>query len=565
MTTRIRLAVIFIVLVFGIGITTTVNAALSWGNQGSECRGTQRVDFARLWGLSPGTDWVGICRKTSASKVSGRANGKVPSTCIQKPDGGVWGEWKFSNHASCKAQPKSVQPLTWGNVDHKCEQGARIEYGRLWGLQPGADWVGICKKTKALNISDLSDGKVPSRCEQKLDGSVWGEWKYSGHASCAAKWGDFKKDHCVSTGYRQWSSRIWEQGSDPMIECRRTPAVVNGQRFATPSRCQNLGAGGVWGEFDVADPSCPFWGNELGKAGLVRGDCSALHIRKHYARLWDIADGIDWNRACHTKPATIGPWTGAPSRCVNKGILGMWGEWYVEDIACTADKLPQDAQREAIARAKLDEIKDLIMAKAHVAEQVTRNSALMNAARSGDSARIANAVRTAESDTPSPVGVFPRTWSLGATAEGTLLFVSGSAEAGTAFDRTGTIASVYPYATAGYTWGPGLGGSGGVTVGFWECMATKIGGDGWGVVFGLDDIATLAVKKNPFNTTVMPMVGVGLWFSFPDEDDTDSVSEFRGFTFTVGASLGANFGGYSKVATAIDGDETIECDGTPKD
>lgn len=241
MTTRYVLA--SCILFSCLGSAASVNAALTWSNQDTRCNGNQRIDYARLWGLNFGTDWIGICKRTKADKVSSRADGKTPSTCVQKADGSVWGEWKFSKHVSCKRKP--VAPLTWGNVGHKCENAARIEYARLWGLRPGTDWTEICRRTKANKISQLSDGKVPSACVQKVDGSVWGEWKYSNHASCTARWGNFKKDHCVDIGHRQWSSRIWEQGSDPMLECGRTPAVVGGQHFAKPDRCKNLGAGGV--------------------------------------------------------------------------------------------------------------------------------------------------------------------------------------------------------------------------------------------------------------------------------------------------------------------------------
>ncbi len=564
MTNVVRLSLATVIVFAAISHISTADAGLTWRNQGSKCNGTQRVDYARLWGLGFGTDWVGICKRTKAVNVSNRANGKVPSTCVQKVDGSVWGEWKFSNHSSCKLTPKPTEPLTWGNVGDKCENGARIEYARLWGLSPGTDWVGICRSTKAARVSQLSDGKVPSHCEQKLDGSVWGEWKYSNHASCAAHWGEFKQDDCVGIGTRQWSSRIWEQGSDPMMECQRTEAVVDGQHFAKPNRCKNLGVGGVWGEFDVKDASCPFWGNELGMAGLVRGECAAVNVRKYYARLWDIADGIGWNKACHAKAATITNQSGTPSRCVSKGPLGMWGEWLVEDKACTIDKLPQDARRESIARAKMEEIKDLILAQTGLAKRISDNRALSNELQRGDNERVASAVRSAsvEGGEAPQAGSFPRTITVGATMETKLIFVGGEAEAGVAVDTTGRLAPVYAYTSVGYAWGPALAAGGGVNIGFWVCQANKTGGDGWGWTFGLDDIALAAGKKNPFNKG--PSVAVGLWFSYPDKSDPNSRDEFRGFTITPGYGVGADFAGLTYVTTAIDGDETVECDGRAK-
>ncbi|MEW7987811.1 MAG: hypothetical protein AB2777_22495 [Candidatus Thiodiazotropha endolucinida] len=557
MTTRYVLA--SCILFSCLGSAASVNAALTWSNQDTRCNGNQRIDYARLWGLNFGTDWIGICKRTKADKVSSRADGKTPSTCVQKADGSVWGEWKFSKHVSCKRKP--VAPLTWGNVGHKCENAARIEYARLWGLRPGTDWTEICRRTKANKISQLSDGKVPSACVQKVDGSVWGEWKYSNHASCTARWGNFKKDHCVDIGHRQWSSRIWEQGSDPMLECGRTPAVVGGQHFAKPDRCKNLGAGGVWGEFDVKDVSCPFWGNELRKAGLVHDDCSAVNIRKHYARLWDIAEGVEWNRACHAVPATIGGHSRTPSRCVDKGPLGMWGEWLTEDKSCTIDKLPQDERRQAIAHAKLEEIKDSILTQASFARRISENQTVSRELGNGDPKRVADSVRAAEGDNPPPESSFPRTITVGAMVETKLIFIAGTAEAGVAIDTTGRLAPAYAYASAGYAWGPALAAGGGINIGFWVCQANQIGGDIWGWTFGLDDIALAAAKKNPFGKGAN--VAVGLWFSYPDEDDPNSQDKFQGFTITPGFGVGADFAGLIYTTTAIDGDETVTCDGRP--
>ena len=556
--------------VFGVLVhVADADAALRWGDQGSKCNGTQRVDYARLWGLAPLTDWVGICRRTKAAGVSARADGKVPSTCVQHVDSSVWGEWKFSNHPSCQVQPPPAPSLSWSNVGDKCENGVRVEYARLWGLQPGTDWVGICSRTKASGVSALSDGKVPSVCVNRAPDGVWGEWKYSNHSSCAARWGDFKKDQCVRSGYRQWSSRLWEAGADPLRTCKKTAATVNGQRFVAPTRCKNLGVGGVWGEFHVRDDSCPFWGNELGTAGVVRGECAALNVRKYYARLWDIAGREDWNAACHAKAATVAGATTTPARCVNKGPLGMWGEWLVADNRCTADKLPQDARREAIARAKLEEMRDTILSNLDVAALISRDQGVARELQAGDPVRIASSVRKAEGEgegegeggSAQPTGSFPRTLTVGAVVSTKILVIGGSAEAGAAIDWAGRR-PVYAYGAAGYDWGPGMAASGGVNVGFWVCQNNKIGGDVWGWTFGLDDLGAALLKKNPFGKG--PGIALGLWFSYPDKNDPNSHDEFQGFTLTPGYGVGADFVGLNYATTAVDGDETVNCDGSPK-
>lgn len=544
------------------------NAALKWGNVGSKCEGTRRVDYARLWGLAPGTDWVGICRRTRAVGISGRANGKVPSRCVQHVDGSVWGEWRFSNHVSCKPKsrpappPPSRQNLSWGNIGAKCDNGARVEYARLWGLRPGQDWLGICRGTVASNVSQLSNGKVPSRCVQHVDRSVWGEWKYSGHPSCSPRWGKFKKDNCVRQGYRQYSSRIWEAGADPMQTCARTPATINGQRLAAPTRCKTAIDGGVWGEFDVPDTSCPFWGNELGRAGIVRGECVALETRKYYARLWDVAATSDWNGACHAEATTIAGVTTGPLRCVNKGPFGMWGEWLVKDTACTLDKLPRDARFEAIARAKLAEMGDDILSGIDLATRINQDPKVASALQSGTPQTIAaSAVRASDGTIPA-VFLGHRTLTVGAVVDAKLIVVGGTGESGAAIDLSGSM-PVYAYASVGYSFGPGLSGGGGVDVGLWVCQVNKIGGDGWGFVFGLDDIAKLKTGfKEPFKPGLS--ISIGLWFSYPDENDPNSVPEYRGITFSPTFGKGVDFGGLTYVTTAVDGDETVECDGKRK-
>lgn len=548
-----------------LGRTGPADAALRWANQGTKCNGTQRVDYARLWGLNPGTNWVGICRKTKAIGVSARTNGKVPSTCEQHADGSVWGEWKFSNHATCKPTSRPAPPppqnLTWGNVGSKCDNGARIEYARLWGLTPGQDWPGICRRTPASNVSRLSDGKVPSNCVDQGGLGMWGEWKYSNNPSCAARWGKFKRDNCVRTGYRQYSSRIWDAGTNPMNTCAKTGATINGQRLAKPNRCQDRGAFGVWGEFDVPDDSCPFWGNEVGKAGVVRGDCSALNVRKYYARLWDISSGTDWNTACHAEAGHVAGVTVGPARCVNKGPLGMWGEWLVEDTTCTADKLPQDARREAIARAKLVEIRDTILANLNLAANISQDQAVAHELEVGDPGRIASSARAADGGATASTGGPIRTVTIGAVVSSKFLVIGGSAEAGAAIDWYGRR-PVYAYGAAGYDWGPGLAAGGGINIGFWVCQNNKIGGDIWGWTFGLKDLGDLALKRNPFEKGVG--LTIGLWFSYPDKNDPESHDEFQGFTITPGYGVGADFLGLTYATTAVDGDETVQCDGSPK-
>jgi len=55
--------------------------------------------------------------------------------------------------------------------------------------------------------------------------------------------------------------------------------------------------------------------------------------RKWFAQLHNILG--DWNAACLNTPATVnGVYFARPTNCVNKGVGGEWGEFYVPDPTC---------------------------------------------------------------------------------------------------------------------------------------------------------------------------------------------------------------------------------------
>ncbi len=65
------------------------------------------------------------------------------------------------------------------------------------------------------------------------------------------------------------------------------------------------------------------------------GDCTGIGKRLYFSRLWNIPLGRSWEDACTHTPATIkGTLFNSPSRCVNKGLLGEWGEFDVPDSSC---------------------------------------------------------------------------------------------------------------------------------------------------------------------------------------------------------------------------------------
>jgi hypothetical protein len=449
--------------------------------------------------------------------------------------------------------PSAAAAANWGDFkrDACVAPGKRQYSSRLWNIQ--GDWVRACRATGASVAGQRFNR--PSRCRNLGAGGMWGEFDVN-DASCKARWGEFKRDACVRTGVRQYSSRLWDiPGKDSVRACRGASATIAG-RSMLPARCNDLGVGGMWGEFDVPDASCPFWGNELGKPGVARAECSAVNLRKYYARLWDVPGSVDWMQACRNEGQNVAGYaTPRPSSCISKGPLGMWGEWLVRDTSCTADKLPQDARRHQIATAKMAELGHVIASKMGFARRVSTDRTVLVSLKDGGEQRIARSVNLTDAEAgEQPDGYLLRTLTVGTTVGTKILIFGAQAEAGAAIDLKARR-PVYAYAAGGYEWGAGLAAGGGVNVGFWVCQNNKIGGDIWGVQFGVDDLVALAMKKPSLEKG--PSFAIGLWFNYDDE--------FQGFTLTPGFAIGADFISVVVYAsTAVDGDDTVRCDGQTK-
>jgi hypothetical protein len=535
----VSLAVVFLVPLLAPGTA----AAANWGAfKRDACVGVGKRQYSSRLGNIQG-DWMRACQATGA-RVAGQRFPR-PSRCRNLGIGGMWGEFDVSD-ASCKAR--------WGQFKRDACVGAGVrQYSSRLSDIPGKDWVQACRVSQATVGGQTM---LPTRCRNLGVGGMWGEFDVK-DTSCQARWGDFKRDACVRTGVRQYSSRLWDiPGKDWVQACRGARATIAG-RSTLPSRCNDLGVGGMWGEFDVPDDSCPYWGNELGRAGVVRAGCVAVNLRKHYARLWDVPAGVDWLKACRSEPQNVAgyatPW---PSACVSKGPLGMWGEWLVKDKSCTLASLPQDARRQQIATTKLAELGHVIASKVGFARQVSTNRNVMASLKGGGSEqRIAQSVNLSDAAKgEQPDGYLLRTLTVGATVGTKVLIFGVQGEAGAAIDLKGKR-PVYAYAAGGYEWGVGLAAGGGVNVGFWVCQNNKIGGDIWGMQFGLSDLVKLAKKKASLEKG--PSFGIALWFDYRNT--------FQGFTLTPGFGVGADFVSVLVYATtAVDGDETVQCDGRRK-
>ncbi len=215
-----------------------------------------------------------------------------------------------------------------------------------------------------------------------------------------------------------------------------------------------------------------------------------------------------------------------------------------------------DSERHRIAGEKLKEIGGFVASKVGFATQVANNPQVRESLNSEDKtsvARVVNASGAGEKQMPD--GYLLRTLTVGATVGGKVLFVGTSGGAGAAIDFKGERPA-YAYATGDYSFGPGLAAGGGIDVGFWVCQNNKIGGDSWGVEFGVDDLAAAYVGAASLKKG--PSLGIGLWF------DYNKPPVFQGFTITPGFGIGADFGGVVKAATAVQDDASVECDGRPK-
>ncbi len=86
---------------------------------------------------------------------------------------------------------------------------------------------------------------------------------FASSANAGPYWGDFKADHCVCDGFRQYSAILWDipWGTNWAQACYSTDAVINGHWFTGAARCNEI-FWHQWGEFDVGDAACSSTGRD---------------------------------------------------------------------------------------------------------------------------------------------------------------------------------------------------------------------------------------------------------------------------------------------------------------
>lgn len=236
----------------------------------------------------------------------------------------------------------------------------------------------------------------------------------------------------------------------------------------------------------------------------------------------------------------------------------------VEDFLANRCIPSADYKRFQLAEKTLVDIGGFIIGKLGFADAVANDRDVTRALEGGQTAGLSRAFDArAFGDRSLPDGRLLRTFTVGAMAGARFIFVGTSGSAGAAIDMD-HARPVMAYASGDYSWGPGLGGGGGIDLGFWICRNDKIGGDVWGVEFGLDDffaagklVGSGDIKKWKEVKKAFKATGgsfnVGLWFDYADR--------FQGFTITPGVGVGLDFGGVLYASTAVEDDPDATCEG----
>lgn len=244
--------------------------------------------------------------------------------------------------------------MHWGDFKNdgcsRATPGTEQFSSRLWGIPRGKSWEEACKNAPAV-INGVRMQR-PTRCKNQGASGMWGEFdvpsarcggRTPATTTTTAHWGPLKNDGCskVTPGSTTYSARLWDIPASQSWEdaCQAKAVTLPDGTTKKPTRCINQGTGGMWGEWDVGgSKNClPTWGE-------VKQECLATGKVKYSSRLWSIPEGYSWEKACSETPAILPDGTSAiPTRCVNTGTTGMWGEWEKDTNSQTCPKKDENA------------------------------------------------------------------------------------------------------------------------------------------------------------------------------------------------------------------------------
>ncbi len=138
----------------------------------------------------------------------------------------------------------NVSQAQWDTIkDDGCSSWGIRQYSARLLTNPSNNWQTSCQ-VSPKNIA--GDPRLSNRCDNHGWGGMWGIW-FVEDTSCKASWDKPKDDGCTQQNVRTYSARLNDiPDGDWSTACRKSDLTVGGTYFSTPTRCHDLGAGGMW-------------------------------------------------------------------------------------------------------------------------------------------------------------------------------------------------------------------------------------------------------------------------------------------------------------------------------
>ncbi len=231
---------------------------MNWGNwddKGCVGGGSTKKE-ARLWNIPGRVDWSQACNK-KINTPEGLPAGNIKNRYCENR--GINGEYGIIEVEDAKCSPERTSG-NWGDwKDGGCSKpGIKKWYSRLFNIPNGKSWEEACDFM--INSHGLQGEVVDKKCVNRGIEGEFGE-VFIKDPICLGSWGTFDSE-CLEIGKKRYFSQLQvPQNLDWEETCNASGETIlpNGQKMK-PTRCVNrtkLGiGGGIWGEFEVDDPSC---------------------------------------------------------------------------------------------------------------------------------------------------------------------------------------------------------------------------------------------------------------------------------------------------------------------
>lgn len=142
---------------------------------------------------------------------------------------------------------------------HCSAYNTRDYMARLLNTVPyNYNWLKACEE-KPITIHNKSIRTTS--CEIKDSGEVYGHWRVDfNEPACTPYWDQFKDKGCTTRGSRHRRIEAHLQdihwGEDWEKLCASAPYDFYGRHFDHPDSCANRGTYGIFGIWNIDDPSC---------------------------------------------------------------------------------------------------------------------------------------------------------------------------------------------------------------------------------------------------------------------------------------------------------------------